>query len=198
MLEEVTIPDSVVSIGERAFYKCNTIKTLTLGSSLESIGDYAFYKASAIKALHLPDSLTTIGQFAFRGLADLDSVIIPKSVVTVGANAFYGCTQASFYLEEGTQSDEWNLRWNSSSRPVVYGASLSEDRTFITGITVGEKAVANNVNLAVSAITPLLPPEREGYTFSGWQRADGKIINTYEIPNEPAGSVLTAVWKASE
>lgn len=198
MLEEVTIPDSVVSIGERAFYKCNTIKTLTLGSSLESIGDYAFYKASAIKALHLPDSLTTIGQFAFRGLADLDSVIIPKSVVTVGANAFYGCTQASFYLEEGTQSDEWNLRWNSSSRPVVYGASLSEDRTFVTGITVGEKAVANNVNLAVSAITPLLPPEREGYTFSGWQRADGKIINTYEIPNEPAGSVLTAVWKASE
>lgn len=197
-LQEMTIPDTVVSIGERAFYKCSTLKTLKLGSSLESIGDYAFYKASVISELHLPDSLASIGQFAFRGLAELNSVIIPNSVKTISANAFYGCSGATFYVEEGAQTAGWNLRWNSSTRPVVYGAVLSEDRTFVTGITIAEKPVENNINLAASAVTPLLPPEREGYTFSQWQRADGTVLNTYEIPDEPVGSTLTAVWKASE
>ena len=187
-----------MSIGERAFYKCQSLTTLNLGNSLESIGDYAFYKASAISALHLPDSLVSIGQFAFRGLSQLNSVIIPNSVKTISANAFYGCMNTSFYVEKDAQTNEWNLRWNSSNRPVVFGAVLSEDGSFVTGITVAEKSVENQQNLVASAITPLLPPTREGYTFSQWQRADGTFLNTYEIPDEPVGSTLTAVWKASE
>lgn len=197
-LREAIIPDTVESIGERAFYKCNNITTLKLGSSVKSIGDYAFYKAASVKSLHIPDSVVSIGQFAFRGLVRLNSVIIPKSVETLNVNAFYGCNSATFYVEDGTDTEGWNLRWNSSNRPVVYGAILSENRTYVSGIKVAEKAIDNPINLSNSMITPITPPDREGYSFSRWQRADGTFLNTYEIPDESAGSVLTAVWKASE
>ena len=74
---EVTIPEGVQSIGNSAFYDCNSLTSLTLPSSLQSIGDWAFYDCSSLTSLTLPSSLQSIGQEAFDYCNSLSTLYIP-------------------------------------------------------------------------------------------------------------------------
>lgn len=42
-LTSVTIPDSVVSIGFQAFFRCTSLSDITIPRSVDSIGAYAFF-----------------------------------------------------------------------------------------------------------------------------------------------------------
>ncbi len=90
-LTSVTIPDGVTTIGERAFYECDSLTSVTIGDGVTTIGDWAFQNCSSLTSVTIPDSVTTIGEWAFAGCDSLTSVTIPDSVTTIGDYAFYGC-----------------------------------------------------------------------------------------------------------
>ena len=70
-IKELTIGNSVTSIGERAFYNCSGLTSVTIGNSVTSIGGWAFYNCSALTAVTIPNSVTSIGSFAFSGCSSL-------------------------------------------------------------------------------------------------------------------------------
>lgn len=193
MLNALCLPDAVKTVGDNAFYKCSGIKTLEIGNAVQSIGDYAFYGLEQIETLRLPATLTLIGKYAFKGAAALKTLIIPASVTEIRVNAFYGCYQATFYIEEGADTHDWNLRWNSSNRPVVFGVHLSDTGDYVVSVTVNADTVKNDKNLT-DAIKPIASPERVGYTFAGWVRQDGTAVGTEELSAQSEGTALTAVW----
>ena len=51
---EVTIPEGVQSIGDRAFWGCSSLTSLTLPSSLQSIGYWAFEYCNSLTSLYIP------------------------------------------------------------------------------------------------------------------------------------------------
>ena len=91
-LTSVTIGNSVTSIGYRAFYQCSGLTSVTIGNSVTSIGDEAFNKCSGLTSVTIPDSVTSIGNYAFYGCSGLTSVTIPDSVTSIGKYAFSGCS----------------------------------------------------------------------------------------------------------
>ena len=99
---DVTIPDSVTSIGYAAFRNCTGLTSITIPDSVTSIGADAFWGCTDLTSVTIPDSVTSIGDSAFRGCTGLTSITIPDSVTSIGADAFYGCGGlTSIVVEEG-------------------------------------------------------------------------------------------------
>ena len=86
------IPNSVTSIGDRAFASCSGLTSVTIPNSVTSIGGAAFRDCSGLTSVTIPNSVTSIGESAFRGCSGLTSVTIGNSVTSIGDYAFYNCT----------------------------------------------------------------------------------------------------------
>jgi hypothetical protein len=71
------------------------------GKPVTSIGDRAFWKCTNLTSVTIPDSVTRIGLWAFRRCTSLTSVTIPDSVISIYNGAFEGCTSLKRITLEG-------------------------------------------------------------------------------------------------
>ena len=83
------IPDSVTSIGNRAFSYCKSLKEITIPDSVTSIGNSAFYGCTSLKEITIPNSVTSIGNRAFYGCTSLKEITIPDGVTSINHHAFF-------------------------------------------------------------------------------------------------------------
>ncbi len=88
----LSIPNSVTSIGDRAFYSCYNLTSVTIGNSVTSIGDGAFSYCDGLISVTIGNSVTSIGTLAFSSCYRLTSVTIPNSVTSIGDGAFTSCS----------------------------------------------------------------------------------------------------------
>jgi hypothetical protein len=90
-LNNIVIPNSVTTIGERAFYNCTNLNNIVIPNSVTTIGGSAFRDCENLNNIVIPNSVTTIGEGAFWGCKNLNNIVIPNSVTTIGESAFYNC-----------------------------------------------------------------------------------------------------------
>ena len=88
-IREVTIGNSVTSIGDSVFKGCTGLTSVTIGNGVTSIKDYAFYGCTGLTSVTMGNSVTSIGSYAFLGCIGLTSVTMPESVTNIGYRAFY-------------------------------------------------------------------------------------------------------------
>ena len=89
---KVTLPDGLTVIGDSVFSDCTTLQEIAIPETVIEIGYRAFYKCSSLAKIVLPDGLTKIENSVFCGCKALQEVTIPESVTEIGLNAFYDCT----------------------------------------------------------------------------------------------------------
>ena len=70
----------------------SSIKVSDVDYAVTSIGDRAFYECSGLTSVTIPNSVTSIGEDAFRDCKGLTSVTIPNSVTSIGSEAFAKCS----------------------------------------------------------------------------------------------------------
>jgi len=87
----VTIPDSVTSIGERAFYNCTKLASVTIPNSVKFIWPEAFKGCTSLTSITIPESVTRIMSEAFYDCTNLTSVTFGKTPRWfMGGGAFDG------------------------------------------------------------------------------------------------------------
>ena len=91
--KKTTIPNSVTSIGDWAFYGCSGLTSVTIPNSVMSIGNSAFRHCTSLTSVTIPNSVTIIGGRAFSGCSALTSITIPNSVTSIDSSAFSGCSK---------------------------------------------------------------------------------------------------------
>lgn len=64
-LRSVTLPDTLVSIGNQAFCGCS-FSSITLPEGLKTIGSGAFFANEALSSINIPDSVTSISSGVFE------------------------------------------------------------------------------------------------------------------------------------
>ena len=165
-LSSVTIPDSVTTIEDGAFYECKNLSSVTIGNGVTTIGLSAF-NSTGLSSVTIPDSVTSIGNSAFeycKGLTsvtigngvetigktafglcmNLQNVTIGNSVTTIGDEAFYMCAFTSVTIPDSVTTIE-----NNAFRCCSYLGSVTIPDNVTT---IGEKAFESCSNLQSAMI----------------------------------------------
>ncbi len=108
-LTSVTIPSSVTTIGDRAFYDCDKIASLRFnGSGVKLIDDYAFYDCDSLVNLTIPEGVETIGTCAFEYCSGLKNLTIPEGITSIERYAFSGVNNLKNLTIPGDyNTEEW-------------------------------------------------------------------------------------------
>lgn len=104
-IKSVVIPDSVIEIGERAFYTCLQLEEVTMGNGVKKNGQEAFAGCFKMKTIHLSDSLQEIGLRAFNFCESLEALELPSSLRNIEMEAFGNCISLkSLNIPDGVQA----------------------------------------------------------------------------------------------
>ena len=94
---EVIIPDTVVSIGDYAFYGCENLTTIVIPDSVKTIGNQAFADCDKLTSINIPKSVENIAGDAFRYSDNLAGIWVDEE------NAYYSSDAAGvFYNKDKT------------------------------------------------------------------------------------------------
>ncbi|MCI7605334.1 MAG: leucine-rich repeat domain-containing protein [Spirochaetales bacterium] len=90
-LVEVTLPHGVSVLSDSIFEGCISLKMFSCNNEVASIGKNAFKDCSNLASVTLSNNLKSIGDYAFTSCISLPKIFIPSSVSSIGEDAFYDC-----------------------------------------------------------------------------------------------------------
>ena len=115
----ITIPDSVTSIGGRAFYNCSSLTSITIPDSVTSIEKNAFKNCSSLTSITIPDSVTSIGEYVFNGCSKLNEIIcFATTAPSIWGTTFTGLNSyGTLRIPAGSDYSSWKdslgFRWTT-------------------------------------------------------------------------------------
>ena len=121
-IKELTIGNSVKSIGNKAFNNCSNLTSVTIPDSVTMIGNEAFARCNLLASVTIGDSVKTIGDSAFEFCKKLESVTVPASVTSIGNEAFKYCeVLTSFNVDpnNGTYSSADGFLYSKDGRTLI-------------------------------------------------------------------------------
>ena len=140
--------------------------------------------------------VTEIDRYAFENKTTITSVSLPNTITVIGRYAFDGCTSLTDVYYDGTE-EEWAQNVEiESGNDAIENATMHFHEAPVETFTVtfvdhdGTLLKTETVESGKSATAPA-DPEREGFTFTGWDKA---------FDNVTADLTVTAqyVYAASE
>lgn len=115
----ISIPETVKTISDYAFYSCSNLRSIVIPNSVETIGNYAFWGNKALNEISLSTSLKSIGRLCFEW-CNIENITLPRNLSYFSVSAFNNCENL-----KAINVDKENL-WYRSIDGVVFNKSLSE------------------------------------------------------------------------
>ncbi len=121
-ITSITIPDTIITIGENAFYMNQAVTEYNFGenSQLTTIEQRAFYRNILLQSIELPNTVTYIGFEGFIECSSLTSFTIPENVETIGSYALLHLTNLTQLIIESATV------YQSATEPYSVGSVLSD------------------------------------------------------------------------
>ena len=161
------IPESVMSIGEGAFYNCSALKEVRFPSGIEVIPLRSFHNCTALTTVDIPDFVSKIDTSAFENCTSLMNLTLGSGLITIEDRAFYGARSlGDFEFQTGIET---------IGEYAFYGASKLTKLDLPAGlISVGNYAFAGCSG--VETLTAQEGLEEIGdFAFSGFVKV--KVFN---------------------
>lgn len=146
-IQWIDMPESLLTIGEEAFYSCTGMDELEIGVNVKEIGQAAFQMCSQLTKVTFPESLESIGISAFSSCSKIKSIVIPDNVTTLGNMVFDFCT--------GLES----VRIGAGIGELPYGAFSYCSSLTQVEFSEGLKKIGSNSFSSCSKLTSLTLPD---------------------------------------
>ena len=190
-LTSVVIPNSVTSIGEEAFHN-NSLESVTIPDSVTSIEQGAF-QLNSLESVTIPDSVTSIEREAFASNA-LISVIIPDGVISIGNSAFHNNALISVTIPDSVTSIEQGaFQFNALTSVTIpdsvtsIGEEAFQFNPLITSITISDGVISiGNSAFYYNSVTSVIIPD--SVTSIG-----NSAFNTNALTSVIIGSGVTSI-----
>ena len=167
---DITIPDGIRKIGNRAFEDCSGLTSVVIPDCVTSIGNRAFYGCENLTSVAIPDSVTEIGEYAFSDCDSLVSVVIPDNVTKIENNMFYDCESlVSVVIPDSvTEIGEAAFSWCTNLTSVAIPDSVTEigEAAFyycyaLTSVTIPDSvtSIGNRAFEDCSGLTSVVIPD---------------------------------------
>lgn len=184
-IKSVVVSDGVTSIGENAFYDCDSLEAVELPAGVTKIGDGAFRDCGALELVAIPESAVSIGDGAFYATA-LKSVAIPASVTYIGTDAFGWCNElAEITVAQGNahySSDSYGVLFNADKTNLISFPAANTQISYAIPETVEnieDYAFVNSVNLESVTVPASVASMGESAFFNS-------SIKSFEVATENA------------
>ena len=92
----VNIPDGVTAIAARAFYANTTIEEVYMPLSCTSVGDRAFYECTNLVYGNIGGGVKSIGSYAYNGCTSLEGQFHSNYCESIGQGAFLRCPNLEY------------------------------------------------------------------------------------------------------
>ncbi len=128
-LTSVSFPETLTTIGEKAFLNCTSLATVNFPASLTDIGAYSFSGCALISAVFEGSAELVIGSSAFYSCPELTHVDFSNRVTLTTGDTFYYCQKLT--TVEGTENIYVNSKrdfpeelYTKQGALVIFGATL--------------------------------------------------------------------------
>ena len=135
-LTSVVLPNSLETIGFRAFGDCTSLSSITFPNSLKTIGDCAFI-GSALSSITFPNSLTSIGGEAFAVCTSLSSITFPNSLTTIGDHAFSKCSTLTSVTIPKNVTNIGGAFYNTNLKTIIFEGEIPPTTSYGSFIDSG-------------------------------------------------------------
>lgn len=98
--------NTVVAIGDKAFYNCQQITEVILPDTIQQICVNAFYYCRRLESITIQNGLTTIDKRAFELCSSLKSISLPSTIVSIAPDAFAYCS-ITIHAEQGSYIENY-------------------------------------------------------------------------------------------
>lgn len=122
-LQNVSLPDDLVKIGDAAFYTCIALALSQLPDSVKTIGANAFQRCAALQLSDLPAGLTTISQSAFMLCTGLTKITFHSKPSTMFSNIFSNCTNITEINVPWAEGEVANAPWGATNATINYNVT---------------------------------------------------------------------------
>ena len=147
------IPNSVTSIGDRAFYNCGSLTSITIPNGVTSIGDFAFKECFRLKKVLCLGNASKLGSDAFKGCSSNLKIYAKNKLTGYDANGWENYSDKMVRYEETLKDKSVTFTRKSQTQNVELSNDILKSLASIKSYEIEDKSIASVDNSG--KVTPL-------------------------------------------